>query len=130
MQNIERLPSEYLKMSSYERQKRYFSEDIKRKLVNDIDRRVATIAEVCRVHQVSRTAVYKWVYKYSTMKKKGKKMVIEAQSDTRKIEQLKQKIKELEQYVGQKQVKIDFLEKMIELTEEDLNIKIKKKGTI
>lgn len=128
MQETDRNPEEYFRMSRSERQNRYFSETIKRKIVNDLDRKVVTIAEVCRIHQVSRAAVYKWIYKYSPMKKRGNKMVIEPESDTRMIEQLKEKVKELEQSVGQKQVKIDFLEKMIELTEEDLNIKIKKKG--
>jgi len=128
MQKTDRKPEEFLRLSRLERQKRYFSEDIKRNLVNDIDRKIATIAEVCREHQVTRSAVYKWIYKYSPMKKRGKKMVIEAESDTRMIQELKEKIKELEQSVGQKQVKIDFLEKMIELTEEDLSINIKKKG--
>lgn len=128
MQEKDRNPEEFLRLNRLERQNRYFSEEIKRKLVNDLDRRIVSIAEVCRVHQVNRSAVYKWIYKYSPMKKKGKRMVIEAESDTRMIEQLKEKIKELEQSVGQKQVKIDFLEKMIELTEDDLKIKIKKKG--
>jgi len=128
MQESNRNPEEFLRLNRCERQKRYFSEDIKRSLVNDLDRKIVTIAEVCRAHQVNRSAVYKWIYKYSPMKKKGKKMVIEAESDTRMIQELRQKIKELEQHVGQKQVKIDFLEKMIELTEEDLSINIKKKG--
>ncbi len=128
MQEKDRNPEEFLRLNRLERQNRYFSEEIKRKLVNDLDRRIVSIAEVCRVHQVNRSAVYKWIYKYSPMKKKGKRMVIEAESDTRMIEQLKEKIKELEQSVGQKQVKIDFLEKMIKLTEDDLKIKIKKKG--
>lgn len=128
MQEKDRKPEEFLRLNRLERQNRYFSKDIKRELVNDLDRKIVSIAEVCREHQVTRSAVYKWIYKYSPMKKKGKKMVIEAQSDTRMIQELKRKIKELEQSVGQKQVKIDFLEKMIELTEEDQKIKIKKKG--
>jgi len=117
----------YLKLTRTERQNRYFSEDFRRKVVNDLDRKIVTISEIVSTYQVSRSAIYKWIYKYSTMKKRGKKMVIEAESDTRKIVQLQDKIKELERAVGQKQVKIDYLEKMIELTEEDLKIRIKKK---
>lgn len=120
-------PEGFLKLTRLERQNRYFSEDFKRKIVNDLDRKIVRMSEVVSTYQVSSAAVYKWIYKYSTMKKQGKKMVIEAESDTKKIIQLQNKIRELEQAVGQKQVKIDYLEKMIELTEEDLNIKIKKK---
>ena len=36
------------------------------------------------------------------------------------------RIKELERAVGQKQMNIDFLEKMIELAKEEFNIDIKK----
>lgn len=53
--------------------------------------------------------------------------MLEPMSDTRKIKELKEKIKELERMVGQKQVQVEFYEKMIELTEQDLGIDIKKK---
>lgn len=123
-------PEGFLKLTRLERQNRYFSEDFKRKVVNDLDRKIIRMSEVVSTYQVSSAAVYKWIYKYSTMRKQGKKMVVEAESDTRKINQLQNKIRELEQAVGQKQVKIDYLEKMIELTEEDLKIKIKKKDGV
>lgn len=120
-------PEDFPEMTREERQNRYFSEEIKRKLVDEIDKKLLTIAEVSRSYQVSRTSIQKWLYKYSKMRKRGKKMIVESQSDTRKIELLKEKVKQLEQVLGQKQLKIDFLEKMIELTEEDLDIEIKKK---
>lgn len=47
-------------------------------------------------------------------------------SATRKLKELETRIKELEQIVGQKQIKIDFLEKMIDLAKEELDIDIKK----
>jgi len=121
---------EFLQLTLAERRKRYFSEDIRKRIVRDLDRGIATIAEVTREYQVSRTSIYRWIYTYSSMKKKGKKMVVEAKSDTRKMQLLHERIKELEQMVGQKQVEIEFLNKMIELTEKDLDIKIKKKDGI
>ena len=107
---------------------RYFSEGIKRQIVSDIEKNLVTISEVCREHQVSNTAVYNWVYKYSLMRKKGIKQVVEAESDTRKLHQLKERIKELERIIGQKQIMIDFQEKMIEIAEEEYKIDIKKKS--
>jgi len=106
---------------------RYFSAELKQKLVRDLDRNLVTKAEICRNYQVSRTAINKWAYKYSVLMKKGVKMVVESKSDTRKQLLLKERIKELEHLVGQKQITIEFLEKMIELTERDLGIDIKKK---
>ena len=115
-------------MDVQERQTRYFSDELKRKLVGEIDRKLCTVAEVCREYQVRRSSVYKWIYKYSVMRKKKVKIVIEAESETRKMQEMRAKIRDLEQMVGQKQIEIDFLKKMIELTEEDLGIDIKKKG--
>lgn len=50
----------------------------------------------------------------------------EKKSDSEKIKELKQKIKELEQKTNQKQIEIDFLEKMMEIASEELDIDIKK----
>lgn len=108
---------------------RYFSEDFKRKKVQEIDNNLTSIAQVSRTYQVSRTAVYKWVCKYSILHKRGLRQVVEAKSDTHKIQQLQERIKHLEQTIGQKQLKIDFLDKMIQLTEEQYKIDIKKKAT-
>ena len=120
---------QFEKMSVRERRCRYFSPEFKRKKVSEIDRNLVTVSELCREYQVSRTAVYKWIYIYSKMKKKKEKMVVESESDTRKIADLKKKIRDLERLVGQKQVEVEFLNKMIEITEEDLNIDIKKKAS-
>ena len=106
---------------------RYFSEGFKRQIVSDIEKNIVIISEVCREYQVSHTAVYKWLYKYSLMRKKGIKQVVEAESDTRKLLQLKERIKELERIIGQKQLMIDFQDKMIEIAEEEYKIEIKKK---
>ena len=61
------------------------------------------------------------------MRKKGVKQIVEAKSDSRKIQALKDQVKELERIIGEKQVKLDFQEKMIELAESMYQIDIKKK---
>lgn len=109
------------------RQKRYFSEGFKKQKVEEIEKNLVNIAELSREYLVTRSAIYKWIYKYSVMRKKGVRQVIESESDTRKIQQLKEKVKELERIVGQKQIMIDFQEKMIEIAEEEYKIDIKKK---
>jgi hypothetical protein len=54
-------------------------------------------------------------------------MIVELESDTFKLITQQKRIAELERLVGQKQVKIEFLEKMLELTEKEYKIDIKKK---
>jgi predicted RNase H-like nuclease (RuvC/YqgF family) len=47
-------------------------------------------------------------------------------SSTNKLKALEQRIKELERTIGQKQIQIDYLEKMIDIAKGELNIDIKK----
>jgi len=109
------------------RQNRYFSNDIKKKIVRDLEKNLITVTDVHRTYQVSRSTVYKWIYKYSSMAKQQHKQVVEPKSDTAKIKALEERIKELERIVGQKQLAIDFNEKMIEIAEQRYNVDIKKK---
>jgi transposase len=118
---------EYEKLSRKDSYNRSFSEDFKRRKVTEIDRNLVTISELCREYQISRTSVYKWVYLYSKMKKKGIKQVIESKSDSRKLLEQQAEIKELQRIIGQKQILLDFKDKMIELAEGEFGIDIKKK---
>jgi len=118
---------EYEKLTVKERINRNFSEDVKRKLVSELDRNLLTVPELCREHQVSRTSVYRWIYLYSGMRKKELKQVVEAKSDSRKLLQMGEQIKELQRVIGEKQVKLDFQDKMIALAEAEYGIEIKKK---
>jgi len=113
--------------STQERQNRYFSEEFKKQKVREIERNLCRVSDISKEYEVTRTAVYKWIYKYSAMRKKGIRQVIETESDTKKIESLREHIKELERVLGQKQLLIDFQSKVIELTEEEYQIDIKKK---
>ena len=118
---------EYEKLTVRERQNRTFSEDFKRKKVSELDRNLITIAELSREHQVTSAAIYKWIYKYSAMRKKGLKQVVEAKSDIRKVLVMKEEIKELQRIIGEKQIKIDFQDKMIAFAEAQYKVDIKKK---
>jgi transposase len=106
---------------------RYFSSDFKKKRVQELENNLVTVSDICKTHKVSRTSVYRWLYKYSDMARKQVKQVVEAKSDTRKIQLLENRIKELEQIIGQKQILIDFQDKMIEIAESTYKVDIKKK---
>jgi transposase-like protein len=106
---------------------RSFSEDFKKGKIRDLERNITSIPDICRTYSVSRSSVYKWIYKYSAMAKKQLKQVVEAKSDTQKIKALEERIKELERIIGQKQLLLEFKDKMIEIAESTYNIDIKKK---
>ncbi len=117
----------YQKLTVRERQQRYFNETFKRLKVSELDRNILTIAELCKEHQVTRAAVYKWIYKYSPMRKREVRQVIEPESETKKVLLLKQEVSELQRVIGEKQLKLDFLEKMFELAEKEYGPDFKKK---
>jgi len=109
------------------RQNRYFSAAFKQKRVKELENNLVRVSDICKTYEVSRTSVYRWIYKYSIMAKKQHKQVVEPKSDTKKIQMLEARIKELERAVGRKQMLIDIQEKMIEIAEATYNIDIKKK---
>jgi len=109
------------------KEQRHFSDDFKKSKVRELEKRITSIPDICRTYAVSRAAVYKWIYKYSPMAKKQVKVVVEAKSDTQKIKALEDRIKELERIVGQKQLLIEFKDKMIEIAEATYGVDIKKK---
>jgi transposase-like protein len=115
------------KQSELERRRRSFSEEFKRQKVVEIDRKQTRISEVCKQYEVSAASVSRWIKRYSVNYMKGVKTIVEAESDTRKIIELQAKIAELERTVGQKQLLIDFQDKMIELAEQTYGVDIKKK---
>lgn len=109
------------------RQVRFFSESFKKGKVHEIERNLITVRQVSVEYEVTTTAVYKWLYKYSHFRKKQIRQIIEPMSDSRKIDELRAKIKELEQLIGQKQIQLEFKDKMIEIAEQMYKIDIKKK---
>jgi len=114
------------KLTLSERRRRSFSENFKRKKVQEIETGQTRVCEICKQYQVSATNVYKWLEKFGNMKSKKERLIVENQSDTVELLALKKRIAELERIVGQKQIMIDYKDKMIELAEEEYGIDIKK----
>jgi transposase len=71
--------------------------------------------------------VYKWLAKYSVHYQKGSKMVIEMESEATKTQALLARQAELERIVGQKQMEIDFLNRLLLIASEELKVDIKKR---
>jgi transposase-like protein len=115
--------------STRERLMRHFSEEFKKSKVREIEQKRVTPSEVSRQYEVSLTSVYRWLEKYGKNREKKERVIVESKSDTRKLLEMKKRIAELEQIIGQKQVLLDFKEKMIELAEEEYGVDIKKKFT-
>lgn len=109
------------------RQLRRFSEEFKKQKVLEIQAKSTTIHEVCKTYEVADTNVRKWIAKYSSNYQKGIVTIVESESDTKKLIEAKKRIAELERLIGQKQIQLEFKDKMIELAEQYYQIDIKKK---
>lgn len=105
---------------------RRFSEEFKRKLVDDFEKGVMSVVQMERFYGIGNSLIYGWIYKYSTYNEKKIRIVEMKDSQTNKLKELEEKVKELERTVGQKQIMIDYLEKMIDLAKETYSIDIKK----
>ncbi len=105
---------------------RYFSEEIRRQTVRDIEDGKCSVTEAGRELGVSVQSVYKWIYKYSRYLVKNKIMVVEDQSESYRTKELEAKIKELEAALGRKSIENDFLKKIIELANEEFGTDLKK----
>ena len=116
------------KMTLNERRSRRFSDSFKIQKVREIEMRKTKVTEICKQYEVRATNVYKWIDKFGTMKKnKQERLIVETASDTVQLLALKKRVAELERIVGQKQILIDFKDKMIEIAEEVYGVDIKKK---
>ena len=118
---------EKFKMTTSERRRRHFSDSFKIQKVRELESGKTKVSELCKQYQVSHTNVYRWLRKFGSMKDKKERLIVETDSDTKQLLELKKEIAELERIIGQKQILIDFKDKMIELAEEAYGVDIKKK---
>ena len=106
---------------------RIFSISLKKKIVSQIENGKASVLSVSREYDVSLTSVYKWLSEYSRHLQSAKTLVMQMDSEGYKTKELEKRIKELEAALGRKQMEIDYLNKMIEISTEELGVDLKKK---
>ena len=105
---------------------RHFSVEFKKQIIAQLDAKLLTISDIVRQYEVSAVSVCRWRQQYSKHYQKPTRLVIEMESEALKTKTLLERNAELERIIGQKQLKIDYLEKLIEIASEDLKIDLKK----
>lgn len=108
------------------REHRIFSESLKKQIINQLVNKRITLNQVVVEHQVSRTSVYKWLYRYSPVHEQKCILVVQMKSEEQKNHELQQRVAELERIVGKKQLEIDFLNKLLEVGSKELGFDLKK----
>jgi len=108
------------------RPSRIFADEFKKSCVKEYETGQFTVLELSKLYQIHTVLIYRWIHKFSSYNKRRIKVVEMADSSKKKVKELNARIQELERIVGQKQLNIDFLEKMIEIAKESYGIDIKK----
>ena len=108
------------------RKQRRYSIDVQKEIVHLFESGQYSVCQIEALYGMNKQTIYDWIYKYSTFNKPGMRVVEMKDSSMNKMKALENKVKELEQIVGQKQIQIDYMEKMIELAKTELDIDIKK----
>lgn len=106
---------------------RYFSDTFKRQKVKELNSALISVTELSKLYEVSPQSIYRWLHKYSPYHEKGVVQVIQMESESQKTIQLLKRLSDLERIIGQKQLQIDYLEKLVEISSEELKVDLKKK---
>lgn len=106
--------------------RRKFSEGFKKARVKEFELGEFTVSQICRMFNLKNQVLYRWIYMYSNYNTKKCIVVEEKDSSSHRLKSYEKRIAELERMLGQKQIRIDFLEKMIDIAKEDYDIEIKK----
>ena len=109
------------------RARRVFSEEFKKARIKEYESGDFSVKEISRLFDIHEVIIYRWIHRYSTYNKKRAILVEMKDSAKQKLKDYEKRIADLERIVGQKQLNIDFLEKMIELAEQEYSVEIKKK---
>ena len=109
------------------RQRRTFSEVVKKQIVSEIEKGKLSVLEASRDLDTHQQTIYNWIYRYSRYLTKNKIMVIEDKSEASRTKELEKRLKDAEAALGRKQMEIDFLNKIIEFANEEFKTDIKKK---
>ncbi len=108
------------------KQRRIFSEAFKRQKVQLIVEKKISIKDVSVLYGVSLVTVYRWLYRYSPHHNQGTIQVVQMESEEHRTKELLKEISKLERIIGQKQIQLDYFERLIAIAGEALQIDIKK----
>lgn len=114
-------------MTESQKSRRHFSEAFKKEKVSQIDTKKITVNQLSKLYEVSDTAIYQWIKKYSKFASRNERIVIEKESEGQKNIELMQKVAEVEILLGQKQIEVEYLKTVIEFGSELTGTDIKKK---
>lgn len=108
---------------------RRYSRDFKRQLVSEYERGESTVLELSRRYQIAYQVIYRWIKEYSLYNQQEYLIVEKSKSKSAALKSAQSRIRELERALGQKQLELEYLHKLLDLAKTDLGIDLKKNAT-
>lgn len=104
-----------------------YSEAFKNRIVEEIEKGKYSVAQAQKVYDIGcKTTIYKWMRAMGKNKLIKKRIRVETPDELNRIKKLEKEIAELKDALVGQTIKALAYEKMIELAEKELGIKIKK----
>ena len=95
------------------RTRRIYSESFKKSKVEQIEKGEITALQLSKMLGLqSSSTIYEWIKKYSK-RSLNEKVVIETESDYLRFVELEKQTAQMEQMIGQQQIKLQFYEELI-----------------
>lgn len=110
--------------------RRTFDVALKKSVVKEYEQNKFTVKQLSKLYKVSVASIYKWIYRYSTYNEKMPMIVEVKNSSMQKLKEYENRIAELERMLGQKQINIEYLEKVIDIADEHYETDLKKNSAI
>ncbi len=105
---------------------RIFSEAFKREKVKLIDEGKLSVRQISDIYEVSSRSVYNWMQKFSSIAR-NERIVVEKISEANKTKELYNRLRDLEQALGKKQLELDYYKEVVKIASEERGEDLEKK---
>ena len=111
--------------------KRRYSRTFKQARVDDFEKGIFTVGQLCRMYGIRTSTMYNWLAIYTRFPKEKTAVIVEVpNSQTEKVKQMERRIAELERNLGRKQIQLDYYECLLEeLADQGVAVEKKRPGT-
>lgn len=116
----------FRKLAKMKKVRRVFSEGFKKDKVHLYETGKMSVTQICRLYEISETAMYKWINKYRVTPA-SERIVVETDSDYLKLVELQKRIDKLEKLIGKQQLELEYRKAVINAASEHYQEDVEKK---
>ena len=116
-----------MKTNTKIQRRRKFTDEFKKARVKEFEKGELTALEITREYKLAFPLIYNWIRKYSIYHQNNYQVVVEEKSLSKKNQTLRKRVEELEAMLGRKQMEVEYLQKVIDISSDDLEVDLKKK---